>query len=364
MRVCDQDTNNLIAATIYEHDDDHVDAASTLSNPLTTDNAGAIEFFLTDMTKVTLRASKDGKQTQVVTEGVWRVPDPSDLATHLADTSDAHDASAISLLDTANQYTATNVETALAEVLDEVQAHEADTSAAHAASAISYNGGTGMSATDVEAAIDELATEKADDSGVVHNTLFDAHTVLAATSDNTPAAVTVAEQRILGRKTGGNITALTASEVMNTVFGLDLMDWQFVRKASDESVTSSTTLQDDDALLFAVGANQTWLYTIVVYWGSGGGQIKCRTTAPASSAGWYGTTRSAVATTASSHANGTAISFAGTTISGEGTCLVLEGIVRTAGTAGNLTFQWAQDSSNVAATTVGTDSYLIARRVA
>lgn len=42
------------------------------------------------------------------------------------------------------------------------QAHLLDTSAAHAASAISYAGGTGMSATDVEAAIDELATEKLD----------------------------------------------------------------------------------------------------------------------------------------------------------------------------------------------------------
>lgn len=47
-------------------------------------------------------------------------------------------------------------------------AHIADTSGAHAASAVSYNGGTGMSATDVEAAIDELATEKANSSEVLH----------------------------------------------------------------------------------------------------------------------------------------------------------------------------------------------------
>lgn len=40
--------------------------------------------------------------------------------------------------------------------------HLNDTSDAHDASAISYAGGTGMSATDVEAAIDELANEKAD----------------------------------------------------------------------------------------------------------------------------------------------------------------------------------------------------------
>ncbi len=42
----------------------------------------------------------------------------------------------------------------------DLTAHIGDTSAAHAASAISYAGGTGMSSTDVEAAIDELATEK------------------------------------------------------------------------------------------------------------------------------------------------------------------------------------------------------------
>lgn len=38
------------------------------------------------------------------------------IAEHLADTSDAHDASAISVLDTAGNYTATNVETVLAEL--------------------------------------------------------------------------------------------------------------------------------------------------------------------------------------------------------------------------------------------------------
>ena len=88
--------------------------------------------------------------------------DKVNIAAHLADTSDAHDASAISILDTAAQYTATNAEDALAEVLDALQAHEADTTDAHDASAISYAGGTGMSATNIEAAVDELANEKLD----------------------------------------------------------------------------------------------------------------------------------------------------------------------------------------------------------
>jgi hypothetical protein len=47
--------------------------------------------------------------------------------------------------------------------------HLSDTDDAHDASAISYAGGTGMSATNVETAIDELATEKADASVLLTN---------------------------------------------------------------------------------------------------------------------------------------------------------------------------------------------------
>ena len=43
--------------------------------------------------------------------------------------------------------------------------------------------------------------------------LFDAHTILAATSDDTPVALTVGEQTLVGRITSGNIAALTATQV-------------------------------------------------------------------------------------------------------------------------------------------------------
>lgn len=58
-----------------------------------------------------------------------------------------------------------------------VDLHINDTSDAHDASAISYAGGTGMSATDVEAAVDELATEKANASDLTDHTgdTTDAH---------------------------------------------------------------------------------------------------------------------------------------------------------------------------------------------
>lgn len=53
--------------------------------------------------------------------------------------------------------------------------------------------------------------------GTVLKADFDANTILAATTDDTPAAVTIAEQRIVGRKTGGNISALTLTEILDMV---------------------------------------------------------------------------------------------------------------------------------------------------
>ena len=65
---------------------------------------------------------------------------------------------------------------------------------------------------DATTGIGDAATAQATANAAVPKATYDAHTVLAATTDNTPAAVTVGEQTIVGRKTGGNITALTAAE--------------------------------------------------------------------------------------------------------------------------------------------------------
>lgn len=90
------------------------------------------------------------------------------LAAHLADTVDAHDASAISVLDAATQLTATDVEAALTEIMDYAQtktddtavaAHIADTSAAHMAASIDIvDAGSKYTATTVEAALQEVKT--------------------------------------------------------------------------------------------------------------------------------------------------------------------------------------------------------------
>ena len=122
------------------------------------------------------------------------------VATHIADSSAAHAASAISYAG-GTGISATDVEAAIDELATEkandsaLTAHITDSSAAHAASAISYAGGTGMSATDVEAAIDELATEKTDDTTVnahiADATAAHAASAIAFTPAGTIAATTV-----------------------------------------------------------------------------------------------------------------------------------------------------------------------------
>jgi hypothetical protein len=65
----------------------------------------------------------------------------------------------VDIVDSGANYTATNVETALAEVMDAVQAHEADAADAHDASAVSIvDAGGFYTGTEVEAALAEVAT--------------------------------------------------------------------------------------------------------------------------------------------------------------------------------------------------------------
>ena len=60
----------------------------------------------------------------------------------------------------------------------------------------------------------------------VHNTDFDAQSIIAAVTDNTPVKLTVAEQTLVGRITGGNIVALTATESSAIVHSVGLAaDW-------------------------------------------------------------------------------------------------------------------------------------------
>jgi hypothetical protein len=72
---------------------------------------------------------------------------------------------------------------------------------------------TALAALNVEDGADVTDATNVNSAGAVMEADYDANTILAATADNTPAALTVTEQTLVGRITAGNIAALSATQV-------------------------------------------------------------------------------------------------------------------------------------------------------
>lgn len=137
---------------------------------------------------------------------------------------------------------------------------------------------------------------------------------------------------------------------------------RYINKSASESVTSSTTLQDDDALTFTVAANSTYLVRLGVFYDGSAvsGGIKLALTLPAGAI--FSVTTSSATYAASS---GTVFLDDPTT---DGVGVVSGGsfdlLVTTVGTAGSATLQWAQSASDATATRLLPGSYFRVRRVA
>lgn len=78
-------------------------------------------------------------------------------------------------------------------------------------------------------------------TGVVLDSVYNANTILKADADNTPEALTVAEQTLVGRITGGEITALSASQVRT------LLDVPTNAEAVLDSLFDANTILKADA---------------------------------------------------------------------------------------------------------------------
>jgi hypothetical protein len=134
-----------------------------------------------------------------------------------------------------------------------------------------------------------------------------------------------------------------------------------VRKTADESVTNSTTLQNDDDLALSVGANEVWEFEAFVLTTSASGTPDLRMTfdAPSGSTiSWQAVARDS--TDAFSHplvtASGTTISPA---INAGTTSLVrVRGVLAVGSTAGTLRLQWAQNTADADAVTISANSFL------
>jgi hypothetical protein len=68
-------------------------------------------------------------------------------------------------------------------------------------------------------ALDYVTAEAA---GAVLEADYDAHTILAATTDDTPVTLEVTEQTVVGRITGGNIAALSVAQLQTLLFSAAL----------------------------------------------------------------------------------------------------------------------------------------------
>jgi hypothetical protein len=149
----------------------------------------------------------------------------------------------------------------------------------------------------------------------------------------------------------------------------------FIRKPSNESVTSSITLQDDNDFAFAVAANSVYIlesyliYTGAIDGGTGAGGMRMQFTGPAGAAmTWtnFGgntvggvTAYNVVAESLTAGAPRAVPTNAGTAM----TCQP-KGTLVTSGTSGTLQFRWAQGSTNATATVLQANSWMKLTKIA
>lgn len=166
---------------------------------------------------------------------------------------------------------------------------------------------------------------------------------------------------------------LDTTALVFTRFGAvgDLLDIQWARKTSDQSVTSSTTLVNCTQLVQAIGANEVWEFDFDLWvQGASTGDIQIAFTVPTSCTLKWASVGGPT-TAMSSASSVTAINPYQTTTSGgrndfgalsDIVLLKLKVFVRNSTNAGNVQLQFAQSASDVGATWVLTDSTMTARR--
>jgi hypothetical protein len=146
----------------------------------------------------------------------------------------------------------------------------------------------------------------------------------------------------------------------------------FVRKTTDESITSSTAVQNDDHLLYTIGATGTYVFDLYVriVAGNAAGDIQVGFSFPTGTLDLWGPGIDP-AIAAGTIASGKFYSAGATSgtfwtdfgASATATGFNLHGLLQVTAT-GTLTFQWAQFASNATATTVKAQSHLIVKQVA
>jgi hypothetical protein len=145
-------------------------------------------------------------------------------------------------------------------------------------------------------------------------------------------------------------------------------------KSADETVTNSTSLQDDNHLFLSVAANAVYKLDLCLFYdGPTNADLKMTWTVPSGTGMTWGidtvdpsaTTSTPFPISRGVNTSPTTQMVLGTPTDGSGWWVngLISGVLRVGGTAGTLQLRWAQNTANAIATTVHTDSTLELRRL-
>ena len=135
-----------------------------------------------------------------------------------------------------------------------------------------------------------------------------------------------------------------------------------VRKSVDETLSSSTALQDDDELSFAVGANEAWAFSIHILGNvKKNPDAKFAVSAPEGSTCAYTVNAEEDAQSSGHMVCGEASKKMNGTNKDEP--YAVHGTIVSGATAGNVILQWAQNSSHADSVTVRAGSFLKAYKI-
>ncbi len=190
----------------------------------------------------------------------------------------------------------------------------------------------------------------------------------ATPDDNTDLNSTTGHHGLLQKLPGGTSTFLRADGSFAVPSGSGVTDWTVITKASDESVASSTTLQDDDELLFTATSGKAFEFESVILYicptGAGVPDIKTQYAEDST------TTRGSYTVVGLSTADAQITPTYFATATGSNPTFGTDSTLRMlwfrgthVGAGGSLKFRWAQNNSNVGSVTVKAGSVLRYRQL-
>jgi hypothetical protein len=142
---------------------------------------------------------------------------------------------------------------------------------------------------------------------------------------------------------------------------------RFVTKLADESITNNATPQSDDELFIAVASStRYWVEMWMVFNSPAANDLKLQWTSPAGVAGWWRPAATNLAAASETIYQGSLAWGTQAQIEGSASdkSISVVGILVTAGTAGTLQLQWAQNTNTGNTTTVKANSVLKIQKIA